>query len=294
MGAGPSTPGAPPRIDLHAHSTASDGTQPPAEVLRSAAEAGLDVVALTDHDTTRGWAEAAAAVPSTGVALVRGIEISCERDGASVHLLGYLTDPTAPGLTGEIDRAREARVSRLEKMVGLMEEAGLPITYAEVLASVPEGATPGRPHIADALVRKGIVSHRDEAFAEWLSNDSRFYVRHYAPDPVRAVELVVEAGGVAVHAHPFIRTRGRSVPDALVAEMADAGLAGVEVFHRDHDEDSRARGLALADRLGLLVTGSSDYHGAGKRNELGENTTDSAVFAEIERRSSGVTPVVRP
>ncbi len=282
------------RIDLHTHSTASDGTEAPAQVLRSAAGAGLDVIALTDHDTTRGWGEAAGAVSQTGVTLVRGIEISCERGSTSVHLLGYLTDPAAPGLTGEIDQARASRVTRLMRMVGLMEEAGLPITYAEVLASVPEGATPGRPHIADALVSKGVVSHRDEAFAQWLSNDSRFYVSHYAPDPVRAVELVVEAGGVAVMAHPFTDSPGRQSSDDLIAEMAAAGLAGVEVWHRDNDEAGRERGLALATRLGLLVTGSSDYHGEGKRNLLGENLTAAEVLVEIERRSSGVTPVLRP
>ena len=282
------------RIDLHTHSRASDGTQPPAGVMKSAREARLDVVALTDHDTTLGWAEAAAAVAREGVALVRGIEISCERGGTSVHLLGYLTDPEAPGLTGEITKAREARVSRLERMVALMVADGIPITYAEVLAQVPEGATPGRPHIADALVHSGIIAHRDEAFADWLSNDSRFYVGHYAPDPVRAVELVVEAGGVAVHAHPFVRTAGRTVHDSLIEEMAAAGLAGVEVFHRDHDEAARARGLALAARIGLFVTGSSDYHGTGKHNRLGENTTTPEVLAQLEGRASGVTPVVRP
>ncbi|MEP6799920.1 MAG: PHP domain-containing protein [Lapillicoccus sp.] len=281
------------RIDLHTHSTASDGTQPPAEVIRSAREAGLDVVALTDHDTTLGWDEAAEAALREGVALVRGIEISCERDGTSIHLLGYLTDPQAPGLTGEITKARAARVTRLERMVERMVAAGIPVTYAEVLAQVPKGATPGRPHIADALVHKGVVAHRDEAFADWLSNDSPFYVSHYAPDPVLAVRLVVEAGGVAVQAHPFVRTAGRTVPDRLIEEMATAGLGGVEVYHRDHDDEARARGLALAERTGLFVTGSSDYHGAGKHNQLGENTTAPEVLAEIEQRASGVTPVVR-
>ena len=282
------------QIDLHAHSTASDGTQPPADVVASARAAGLDVLALTDHDTTSGWDEAAAAAEREGVTLVRGIEISCERDAASIHLLGYLTDPDHPGLSAELARAREARVSRLERMVELMAADGIPISYAEVLASVPPGATEGRPHIADALVRKGVVADRDAAFAEWLSNDSPYYVRHYAPDPARAVELVVEAGGVAVHAHPFTRARGRMASDGLIEELAAAGLAGVEVDHRDHDEDARSRGRALASSLGLLVTGSSDYHGAGKRNLLGENTTAPGVLEQIEARASGITPVLRP
>lgn len=282
------------RIDLHAHSTASDGTQPPAQVVASARAAGLDVVALTDHDTTSGWAEATDAAVREGVALVRGIEISCEREGTSVHLLGYLTDPDDRGLSAELAKARATRVTRLERMVELMAADGIPLSYAEVLAHVPPGATAGRPHIADALVHSGLVADRDEAFVKWLGNDSPYYVRHYAPDPAHAVELVVEAGGVAVHAHPFTQTRGRSIPDALIEELASVGLAGVEVDHRDHDAAARVRGRALAAALGLLVTGSSDYHGTGKGNQLGEHTTSAQVLAQIEARASGITPVVRP
>jgi len=281
------------QIDLHTHSTASDGTQPPATVVQSARGDGLDVLALTDHDTTSGWAEATEAALRHGVSLVRGIEISCQRDGTSVHLLGYLTDPDDPVLSAELDRARQSRVTRLERMVELMVADGIPITYAEVLAQVPAGATKGRPHIADALVHNGSVANRDEAFTKWLGNDSPYYVSHYAPDPVRAVQLVVGAGGVAVHAHPFTSTRGRTIPDALIEEMAAAGLAGVEVDHRDHDDEARYRGRALASRLGLFVTGSSDYHGTGKANRLGENTTAPAVLEQIEEQSAGVTPIVR-
>ena len=283
-------------IDLHAHSTASDGTESPGDVVRAAAVAGLEVVALTDHDTTHGWADAVEAAAESGVALLRGIEISTQRYGVSVHLLGYLIDPAHPGLSLELGRAREARERRLELMVESMAADGLPVTYAQVLAAVPPGATPGRPHIADALVASGVVSHRDEAFARWLGNESPYYLGHYAPDPVRAVELVVEAGGVAVYAHPFTMTRGRVDQDfvvELVEEMTDAGLSGLEVDHRDHDEQARARGRLLAARLELLTTGSSDYHGTGKRNRLGENTTDPQVLAEIERRATSATKVLR-
>jgi predicted metal-dependent phosphoesterase TrpH len=281
------------RIDLHTHSTASDGTEPPATVVTSAYEAGLDVLALTDHDTAHGWPEAAEAAARLGVALVRGIEISCSRHGRSIHLLGYLVDPEHPGLAAEMGHAREARVSRLRRMVEKMAADGIPITYADVVAQVPTGATEGRPHIADALVANGTVRSRDEAFRRWLGNDSPFYVRHYAPDPVDAVRLVVEAGGVAVHAHPFGRGRGAGAGEAVIEEMAAAGLSGLEVAHRDHDEAARERGRRLADRLGLFVTGSSDYHGGGKENRLGENTTAPEVLAEIEGRASGVTPVLR-
>jgi predicted metal-dependent phosphoesterase TrpH len=280
-------------IDLHTHSTASDGTESPALVVASAIRAGLGTIALTDHDTAHGWDEAADAAQQHGLALVRGIEISCSRYGRSVHLLGYLVDPTHPGLAAEIGHAREARVSRLRRMVERMAADGIPVTYAEVVAQVPPGATEGRPHIADALVANGAVSNRDEAFRRWLGNDSPYYVRHYAPDPVDAVRLVVEAGGVAVHAHPFGRGRGAGVGDDVIEEMVAAGLGGLEVDHRDHDAAARAHGHVLADRFALLVTGSSDYHGAGKENRLGENTTTPDVLAEIEARSSGTVPVLR-
>jgi predicted metal-dependent phosphoesterase TrpH len=178
-------------------------------------------------------------------------------------------------------------------MVEQMTADGIPITYADVVAQVPPGATEGRPHIADALVASGAVPNRDEAFRRWLANDSPYYVRHYAPDPVDAVRLVVEAGGVAVHAHPFGRGRGAGAGDAVIGEMVAAGLSGLEVNHRDHDEAARAHGHELADRYALLVTGSSDYHGTGKENRLGENTTTPEVLAEIEARSSGTVPVLR-
>jgi predicted metal-dependent phosphoesterase TrpH len=281
------------RIDLHAHSTASDGTETPAAVVAAAEAAGLDVVALTDHDTAHGWPEAASEAARRGVALVPGIEVSCQRGGRSVHLLGYLADPELPARADELRQARETRAGRLRRMVELMAADGIPVTYEQVLAQVPPGATEGRPHIADALVASGAVPTRDEAFRRWLGNDGPYYVGHHAPDPVRAVRLVVEAGGVAVVAHPFGRGPGTGMSEALVEEMAAAGLSGLEVHHRDHDAAAVARGMVLASRLGLLVTGSSDYHGAGKENRLGEHTTDPAVLAEIEARSGGVVAVQR-
>ncbi|HRW20278.1 MAG TPA: PHP domain-containing protein, partial [Dermatophilaceae bacterium] len=181
------------RIDLHCHTTASDGTETPTELVASAGRAGLDVVAITDHDTTAGWAEATEAADAQGMALVRGIEISCQRDGRSIHLLGYLVDPANAPLQAELALARESRVTRLERMVELLADDGIPISYAAVLAHVPPGATAGRPHIADALVDAGVVADRDEAFRRWLHNDSPYYVRHYAPDPSVAVRLVLAA-----------------------------------------------------------------------------------------------------
>lgn len=280
-------------IDLHTHSTASDGTQTPAVLVERAVEAGLGTVALTDHDTTLGWGEAAQAARAAGIALVPGIEISCARDRRSVHLLAYLPDPAHPELVAELARARESRDTRLDRMVERMAADGIPVSVGGVRAEVEDGATAGRPHIADALVRAGVVEHRDEAFDRWLGDDGPYYLPHYAPDPVRAVHVVRAAGGVPVVAHPHSRTRTGVVGEDLLEEMVAAGLAGLEVGHRDHDAGAVLHLTALAARLGLLVTGSSDYHGDGKRNRLGENTTAPEVLEVIEALGTG-TPVVRP
>jgi predicted metal-dependent phosphoesterase TrpH len=278
-------------IDLHAHSTASDGTEPPAVVVEQAVRAGLSALALTDHDTTLGWDEAAEAAARLGLTLIRGIEVSCSRRGQSVHLLAYLPDPHEPALAAELERARTSRDTRLERMVGLMAADGIPVSLEAVLEQVEEGATAGRPHIADALIAGGVVDHRDDAFDRWLGNDGPYYVAHYAPDPVRAVELVRAAGGVAVVAHAHSVTRGRVLPDALLEEMAAAGMSGIEARHRDHAPDSVRHLTDLAGALGLFTTGSSDYHGEGKRNRLGENTTSPDVLAAIEALGTGTAVV---
>ncbi|MGY2745644.1 PHP domain-containing protein [Arthrobacter sp. UYCu723] len=280
------------RIDLHAHSNVSDGTQEPADVMASAAEAGIDVVALTDHDSTAGWAEAGQAAREHGIALVPGMEISCRTsEGISVHLLSYLHDPAHPGLLEEITKAKDARYTRAERMVSLLAE-DYPLTWDDVIHHVAPGATLGRPHIADALVAAGVVGDRSEAFSSILTSRSRYFVQHYAPDPALAVELVRDAGGVPVFAHPVASARGRIVGERTYREMIDAGLAGLEIYHRDNPEEGRTFLRRLAERHGLLVTGSSDYHGAGKPNLLGENLTSPEVFARIEELGTG-SAVVR-
>jgi predicted metal-dependent phosphoesterase TrpH len=279
------------RIDLHTHSSASDGTERPAELMRAAAAAGLDVVALTDHDTTRGWAEAEEALPS-GLRLVRGAEISCVYDGISLHLLAYLFDPSHAELAAEMSMALDDRVPRAKAIVAKLAAAGHPVTWELVLDQLQDGATVGRPHIADTLVAAGVVADRNEAFTTLLHDDSPFFVGHYYVDALRAVELVRAAGGVPVFAHPAAATRGTTVGDDAIRAMAAAGLAGPEVAHRDNAPADRERLRALAAELGLLVTGASNYHGAGKDNRLGEHTTDPEVLdALLGQATSAVAPV---
>lgn len=279
------------RIDLHTHSNVSDGTETPAGVIISAAAAGLDVIALTDHDSTDGWKLAAAAAKEHGVTFVPGMEISCRTEqGISVHLLSYLHDPSHPGLLEEITKSKDARLTRAERMVTLLSE-DYPLTWDDVIHHVAPGATVGRPHIADALVAAGVVADRSEAFTSILTSHSRYFVQHYAPDPAIAVELVRAAGGVPVFAHPVASARGRIVGERTYREMIDAGLLGLEIEHRDNPEEGRGFLRNMASEHGLLITGSSDYHGAGKPNRLGENLTSPDVLARIEELATGSTVV---
>ncbi|MEU9051176.1 PHP domain-containing protein [Streptomyces sp. NPDC048384] len=278
------------RIDLHTHSTASDGTDTPAELVLGAAAAGLDVVALTDHDTTRGYAEAIAALPE-GLTLVTGAELSCRIDGISMHMLAYLFDPEEPALLAERELVRDDRVPRAQGMVAKLNELGVPVTWEQVLRIAGEGSV-GRPHVASALVELGVVPTVGDAFTEdWLADGGRAFVEKHETDPFEAIRLIKAAGGVAVFAHPAASKRGRTVPESSIADLAAAGLDGIEVDHMDHDPDTRARLRGLAKELGLLTTGSSDYHGSRKTCVLGEYTTDPEVYGEITRRATGAFPV---
>jgi len=273
------------RIDLHTHSTASDGTDTPAELVRNAAAAGLDVVALTDHDTVGGYEEAAKALPE-GLTLVTGAELSCRLGGVSLHMLAYLFDPAEPELARERELVRDDRVPRAKAMVAKLRELDVPVTWERVAEIAGDGAV-GRPHIATAMVEAGVVESVSDAFSsEWLSNGGRAYVEKHELDPFEAVRLVKGAGGVAVFAHPLAVKRGECVPESAIGELAAAGLDGIEVDHMDHDEPTRARLRAIAAEHGLLTTGSSDYHGSRKTCRLGEYTTDPEVYAEIVRRAA--------
>ncbi|WP_211275270.1 PHP domain-containing protein [Actinoplanes rectilineatus] len=278
------------RIDLHCHSTASDGTLTPAQLVRAGAAAGLTVMAITDHDTTGGWAEAEAARP-TGLTLVRGAELSCIWHGApgwpiALHLLAYLFDPAEPVLAGKLARLRENRARRGERIVDNLRADGVPISWDEV-AGYAAGGSVGRPHIAQALIRAGLVATTAEAFAsEWLG--ARYLVPKEDLDVFDALRGIRAAGGVAVFAHPRASKRGRVVSDELIEALADEGLFGLEADHEDHSPAERAQIRALAERLGLAVTGSSDFHGTHKTVALGAFLTAPETFEKLVSAATGV------
>lgn len=274
--------------DLHVHSDRSDGTQPPADVMRAVHDHGVRTVALTDHDTTAGWAEAAAAAKPLGLTFLPGMEMSTRHGGRSVHVLAYLFDPDDAPLRAEVERVRRSRRGRARTMIARIGR-DYDLTWEDVLAQAGQEATIGRPHIADALVAKRHARDRADAFAGILNPRGEYYVSLYAPDPAQAVRLIVAAGGVAIVAHPA----GRSgvVASGVLPEMLEAGLAGFELDHRDNRADGIRALRRIADERDLIVTGSSDYHGTGKSNVPGEHTTSDAMVQRIIDAGRGTTPV---
>ena len=274
------------RIDLHTHSSMSDGTDTPEELVRKAAAAGLDVVALTDHDTFDGLDAAVAEGERVGVHVFRGMELSCSRRGDSVHLLAYGANPSNTDLAGEMVRVRGGRMGRLAGVLTKLAELGVPVSEADVMAEVGDSPSVGRPHIADAMIKAGHVRDREEAFERFLAEGGPAHVPRYAIELERGIDLVHGAGGVAVIGHPWGRGREHVLPPAVLRTLvADHALDGVEVDHQDHDTETRAQLRTLAAELGLLATGSSDYHGMGKLDhDLGCNTTAPEVFDELVQR----------
>lgn len=293
------------RIDLHTHSLLSDGSDRPSILVAQASAAGLDVFALTDHDTLAGIDEAAKAVAGTGLTLVPGIELSAQviddYSGAvprSVHVLGYLVDPDHPELVQEMARIRSHRDDRLRLMVEAISQ-DFDITWEQVSSGIAPGATPGRPHIAQALIDSGYFPDTDAAFAGVLRADGPYHVPHYAPRLHRALELIQQAGGVAVLAHPYTGLRSGAVDHTGERErvfahyefFVEAGLAGLEIDHRENTSEGKTLLHEVAAEFSLIVTGSSDYHGIRKQNRLGENTTSEKNYEAILARATGATPL---
>jgi predicted metal-dependent phosphoesterase TrpH len=278
------------RIDLHTHSSVSDGTDTPAELLAVAAAAGLDVVALTDHDTTAGWGPAELARPP-GLTVVPGMELSCrwfpdDQPPISVHLLGYLFDPLAPAFLAERARLRDERLSRGERIATALADDGHPVVWEEIVERSAGGVV-GRPHIARALVDGGVVGSVDEAFATLLHHRSPYYVAKADTDVRDGIRLIRAAGGVPVFAHGMARSRGRVVGDAAIVAMVETGLLGLEVDHPDHTPAARDHLRRVAADHGLLTTGSSDYHGANKRIPIGACTTAPDQYEAILAAGTG-------
>jgi predicted metal-dependent phosphoesterase TrpH len=272
-------------IDLHTHTTCSDGTDSPRELVNKAIVQGIEVLGITDHDTTSGWQEATQSLRGS-LQLALGAEISClTNDGVSVHMLGLLFDPLHEEMQQVLEETRDGRLPRMRKMIEKMRAEGMDISIEDVEKAMPNGATMGRPHLADALVAKKIVKSRDEAFIDLLHNDSRFYVSHAAPTPVEAIALIRRAGGVAVIAHPFASHRGQILKAEDFIDLVSAGLNGIEVDHRDQNPDERAMLRVIALELDLVMTGSSDYHGTGKLNSLAENHTSREQWQKLEAQA---------
>ncbi|MDF2975774.1 MAG: metal-dependent phosphoesterase [Actinomycetospora sp.] len=280
-------------IDLHTHSTFSDGTETPTELVATARAAGVTVLALTDHDTTAGWDEAAAAVSSSGITLVRGAEFSTESpDGrggtVTAHLLGYLFDPAAPDVVAEQERIREARRARVWEMGARIGADHPGIDGDSLLARLPADSPAGRPHIGQALVELDVVASVTDAFEHILRKDGPYYVEKYNTPIATAIAMIDAAGGVAVFAHPFARKRGPTVDASVLADLAGRGLAGIEVDHPDHAADDRATLRDVAAATGLLATGSSDYHGTNKTTGIAVETTAREQYDALVARATGV------
>jgi len=269
-------------IDLHTHTTCSDGTDSPFALVKKALSAGITTLAITDHDSTTGWDEAISAIQPQ-IELVLGAEISCLTiDGISVHMLGLLFDGENQAIQQLLADSRDTRIPRMRKMVELLHADGIDISLDDVYRAAPDGATIGRPHLADALVANGVVATRDEAFLDLLNNGSKYYVTHAAPTPVDAIKVIRAAGGVAVIAHPFASRRGETLNVSSFTDLVAAGLNGIEVHHRDQNAEEQGSLTAIAKELNLVITGSSDYHGTGKLNGLAENVTDKEEWLRLE------------
>ena len=273
-------------IDLHTHTTASDGTDSPFALVKKALATGVTTLGITDHDSTAGWAEAVTAIQPQ-IQLVLGAEVSClTTDGISVHMLGLLFDGEDQQMQQMLSDSRDTRLPRMRKMVALLQADGFDISLEDVYQAAPDQATIGRPHLADALVAKKIVATRDEAFADLLHNESKYYVTHAAPTPADAIATIKRAGGVAVIAHPFASRRGQILTADTFQDLVAAGLDGIEVHHRDQNAAEQQVLTEIAGELHLVTTGASDYHGTGKLNAMAEHTTHPAQWEALEARAS--------
>ncbi|MCA1832364.1 MAG: PHP domain-containing protein [Actinomycetota bacterium] len=272
-------------FDLHVHSNRSDGAFPPAEVVRRAKTVGLEGIALTDHDTLDGYEEATTAGRELGLEVLPGCEVSTSHNDGPVHMLALFVDPSHERLRSEMARLQDDRIERAQAMVARLNELGVGVSFERV-AEIAGQASVGRPHIAQAMVELGIVRKTPDAFTdEWIGNKGRAYVERHSLAPLEAVALIREAGGSAVLAHPIWTVKDESLTESDIEDLAAAGLAGIEVDHPDHDENARRHYAALAKRLDLVPTGSSDWHGNEHGGMIGSETTDRARLDRLRDRA---------
>ncbi|MFP5223991.1 MAG: PHP domain-containing protein [Actinomycetota bacterium] len=271
--------------DLHTHSNQSDGALPPAEVVRRAHTAGLAGIALTDHDTTAGYEEAKTTGDDLGVDVFLGCELSAQLDGSSVHVLAYFVDPDHARWVEELQWIRDDREVRANAIVDKLRATGIDITM-EMVKAAAGGDSIGRPHIATAMVQAGVISRTPEAFTpEWIADGGACYVGKRVLDPVASVELIREAGGAAVLAHPVWLDLHGLDGDAVIEACAEAGLAGLEVYHPEHDDEASARFANIANELGLVATSASDFHGNQHGGMIGQHRTQRSIVDELRRRA---------
>ena len=271
------------KVDLHTHTRASDGALTPGELVAKAVEHRVDVLAITDHDSTGGIAEASqAAARHPGLTLVPGLEINCHVEGGEIHVLGYLVDHEAPWFQEFLAVQREARTARVYTLAARLGELGMPIDPAEVLALAGEAA-PGRPHVAQVMVKRGYVRSVREAFDRYLRSDGPASVPRHRLTPVEAIDVIRRARGVAVLAHP-----GLARSDAMIPELVAAGLEGIETYYAEHSAAQVRRYLDLCRRFGLVATGGSDFHGphTGRTNPPGSPTVPISAWEGLQARAA--------
>lgn len=275
-------------IDLHSHTNVSDGQDSPLDLVNYAKEVGVAVLAITDHDTVDGWQALKNRESSKGLLIVPGAEISCRTEsGMSVHMLGYLFDPNDERLSELMSLTRDDRIPRMKKIISLLNEADIEVTFDDVVQHSGSASTVGRPHLADALITRGVVASRDEAFEQFLHNESPFYVGHFAPTPEEAISALKSAGGISVLAHGLASSRGPIYTLTQIERLISLGLDGVEVDHRNHDADARYQLRELARTFEIFATGSSDYHGLGVGQRLAMDVTAPDVWEGILTSGTG-------
>lgn len=269
------------RADLHIHSTFSDGTLSPEEIVELAAEAGLAAISVTDHDNVAGVERAEVAARRHGLEVIPGVELSAIEIGTDVHVLGYFVDVGFKSLTEHLELFRDARRIRAQKMVEKLKDLGLEVSIEAVLAKAGPAAV-GRPHVAEALVDEGLILSYEEAFRRYIGFDGPAYVPKYEISPARAVDLIHAAGGLAIIAHPGVYLR-----DDIMRSIIAAGIDGIETVHPKHTAEATSRLRAMVKELGLVETGGSDYHGDNRGNTPFGDGTIPYDWVEILRERAG-------